>query len=44
MAFHFLKCRNGETGIAWFKGNFARMQVLETSTPPQQERITVKNK
>lgn len=44
MAFHFLKCRNGETGIAWFKGDFGRMQVTETTTPAQQERITFKNK
>ena len=44
MAFHFLKCRNGETGIAWFKGDFGRMMVTETTTPSQQERITFKNK
>jgi len=44
MAFHFLKCRNGETGIAWFKGDFGRMQVVETDTPAQQERINTKNK
>jgi replicative DNA helicase len=44
MAFHFLKCRNGETGIAWFKGDFGRMQVVETDTPPQQERKYIKSK
>lgn len=44
MAFHFLKCRNGETGIAWFRGDFKHMKVTETDTPAQQERITFKNK
>ena len=44
MAFHFLKCRNGETGIAWFKGDFGRMQVVEIDTPPQQERKFFKTK
>lgn len=38
IAFHFLKCRNGETGIAWFKGAFSEMKVIETITPPKQTK------
>ena len=36
IAFHFLKARNGETGIAWFKGIFSSMKVIETEVPPKQ--------
>ena len=32
---HFIKCRNGETGIAFFKAVFENMKVLETETPPK---------
>jgi replicative DNA helicase len=36
IAFHFLKARNGETGIAWFKGIFSSMKVIETEVPAKQ--------
>ena len=35
LAMHFIKCRNGETGIAFFKAVFENMKVLETETPPK---------
>lgn len=38
LAMHFLKCRNGETGIAFFKTEFEKMRLLETPAPPKQER------
>jgi replicative DNA helicase len=38
LAMHFLKCRNGETGIAFFKAEFEKMNILEIPTPPRQER------
>jgi len=38
IAFHFLKCRNGETGIAWFKGVFSEMKAVETITPAKQTK------
>jgi len=38
LAMHFLKCRNGETGIAFFKTEFEKMRLSETPAPPKQER------
>jgi len=35
---HFLKCRNGETGVAFFKTRFEKMQIEESVTPARQER------
>ena len=38
LAMHFLKCRNGETGIGFFKTEFDKMNIAEIQTPPRQER------
>ncbi len=38
LAMHFLKCRNGETGIAFFRTEFEKMTIHELPTPPRQER------
>lgn len=38
MAMHFLKSRNGETGVAFFRTEFERMNIVEIDTPPQQVR------
>lgn len=38
LAMHFLKCRNGETGIGFFKTEFEKMNIAEIPTPPRQER------
>ena len=35
LVMHFLKCRNGETGLAFFEALFAHMKVLECDTPPK---------
>lgn len=38
LVMHFLKCRNGETGIGFFKTEFEKMNIAEIPTPPRQER------
>jgi len=38
LAMHFLKCRNGETGIGFFKTEFEKMNITEIPTPPRQEK------
>jgi len=38
MVMHFLKCRNGDTRMSFFKGNFANMTIVEIPTPPKQEK------
>ncbi len=35
---HFLKCRNGDTRMSFFKAAFEKMQILEMATPPKQEK------
>jgi hypothetical protein len=35
---HFLKCRNGETGTAFFRTMFHKMQIGEMEAPGKQER------
>jgi replicative DNA helicase len=40
---HFLKCRNGDTRLSFFKAEFEKMKIVEMTTPPQQEkRLTTK--
>ena len=36
LAMHFLKCRNGENGIAFFNTKFEKMMIEETPTPATQ--------
>lgn len=38
MAMHFLKCRNGENGIAFFNAQFEKMTITETPTPTETSR------
>lgn len=38
MAMHFLKCRNGENGIAFFKAEFEKMIITEMATPVETSR------
>ena len=38
LVMHFLKCRNGDSRMSFFKAEFERMRVSEMDTPPQQER------
>jgi hypothetical protein len=38
LAMHFLKCRNGETGVAFFRTRFEQMAMDELPTPARQER------
>jgi len=41
LVFHFLKCRNGDTRMSFFKAEFDKMQVREMPTPGnQQKRIS----
>lgn len=40
---HFLKCRNGDTRLSFFRAEFEKMKIVEMITPPQQEkRLTTK--
>lgn len=38
LVFHFLKCRNGDTRMSFFKAEFSKMKVVEINTPGQQEK------
>jgi replicative DNA helicase len=38
LVLHFLKARNGDTRMSFFKAEFERMQISEMDTPPQQQR------
>lgn len=35
LVMHFLKCRNGDTRMSFFKAEFNKMKITETETPPQ---------
>lgn len=38
LVIHFLKCRNGDTRMSFFKAEFSKMQITEMPTPPMQEK------
>jgi len=38
LAFHFLKARNGDARMSFFKAEFERMEISEMDTPAQQQR------
>lgn len=38
LVLHFLKCRNGDVRMSFFRAEFHRMTIVEMETPPQQER------
>jgi replicative DNA helicase len=41
LVLHFLKCRNGDTRLSFFKAEFEKMRIVEMNTPPQQEKKIV---
>jgi hypothetical protein len=42
LVFHFLKCRNGDTRMSFFKAEFEKMRVSEMPTPATQaKRINI---
>lgn len=38
IAMSFLKCRNGEPVMSFFKAVFEKMEIIEIAPPPQQQR------
>ena len=38
LVLHFLKCRNGDNRMSFFRAEFARMKINEMPTPQQQEK------
>ena len=38
LVLHFLKARNGDTRMSFFRAKFEQMQIAEMDTPPQQQR------
>ena len=38
LVLHFLKARNGDARMSFFKGQFEKMQISEMPTPEQQDR------
>jgi replicative DNA helicase len=39
---HFLKARNGDTRMSFFRAEFERMQIIEIPTPPRAEKKSFK--
>jgi len=39
LVMHFLKCRNGDNRMSFFKAEFDRMRIIEMKTPPKQTRM-----
>jgi len=38
LVLHFLKARNGDTRMSFFKAHFEQMEIAEMITPGQQQR------
>ena len=38
LVIHFLKCRNGDTRMSFFKAELKKMQITEIPTPPMKEK------
>ena len=38
LVLHFLKARNGDARMSFFKAEFEKMQIAEMATPGQQAR------
>lgn len=38
LVMHFLKCRNGDTRMSFFRTEFSKMKISEMPTPPTQEK------
>jgi len=43
LAMHFIKCRNGETGVAFFRTAFEQMTIHEMPAPARQVKVKVSN-
>lgn len=41
LVLHFLKCRNGDNRMSFFRAEFERMRIIEMETPPRAERKTI---
>lgn len=44
LVLHFLKCRNGDTRMSFFKAEFSKMSISEMQTPPTQAQARVATK
>lgn len=38
LVLHFLKCRNGDVRMSFFRGEFGKMRIVEIQPPPTQEK------
>lgn len=38
LVLHFLKCRNGEVRMSFFRGEFSKMRIVEIHPPAKQEK------
>lgn len=39
LVMHFLKCRNGDVRMSFFKSQFEKMQIIEMENPPTQQGL-----
>lgn len=39
LIFHFLKCRNGDTRMSFFKAEFDKMRIVEMETPKMRKNL-----
>lgn len=44
LAGHFIKCRNGDTRISFFKAEFQKMEIKDAAKPPTASKIGTKGK
>jgi replicative DNA helicase len=42
LVFHFIKCRNGDTRMSFFRAKYKTMEIEEMETPPRHTMGTVK--
>jgi len=40
LAWHFIKCRSGNTRLSFFRAEFEKMEVSEMDTPPMQQNLS----
>jgi hypothetical protein len=38
LVMHFIKCRNGDTRMSFFRAEFEKMRIVEIPVPPKQEK------
>jgi len=44
LVFHFIKCRNGDTRMSFFRSKYKTMEIEEMETPPRQTTVSKKSK